>query len=108
MMWFIKLLPNSMQNMLTTFTGGCFWCTEAVFKQLKGEEKVISGYSGGKTKDPNYHEVSAGNTGHAESIQITFNPNIISCDQLLEVFFSLIIQPPQTGKEMISAPSTGR
>ncbi|OGK21361.1 peptide-methionine (S)-S-oxide reductase [Candidatus Roizmanbacteria bacterium RIFCSPHIGHO2_02_FULL_37_15] len=70
-----------------TFGGGCFWCTETIFKQLKGVENVVSGYSGGKVKHPNYSEVSEGNSGHAESIQITFDPKIISYEKLLEVFF---------------------
>ncbi len=72
---------------LATFGGGCFWCTESYFKELKGIEKVVSGYSGGKIKDPNYYEVSEGSTGHAESIQISFAPEIIDYEKLLEVFF---------------------
>ena len=76
-----------MEKQLATFGGGCFWCTEAIFKELKGVEKIVSGYSGGKIKDPAYHEVSEGTTGHAESIQITFDPKIISFKELLEVFF---------------------
>lgn len=76
-----------MEKKLATFGGGCFWCTEALFKELKGVSKVVSGYSGGNIKDPAYHEVSEGNTGHAESIQITFDPKIIPFEKLLEVFF---------------------
>src|SRR3989344_8121428 len=72
---------------LATFGGGCFWCTEAIFKELRGVEKVVSGYDGGKIKDPNYYEVTEGTTGHAESIEITFNPKLISYEQLVEVFF---------------------
>jgi peptide-methionine (S)-S-oxide reductase len=72
-----------------TFAGGCFWCTEAVFQRLRGVEKVVSGYSGGKVADPTYHEVSSGATGHAEVIQISFDPGEISYEQLLEVFFEL-------------------
>lgn len=72
---------------LATFAGGCFWCTEAIFKELRGVGKVISGYSGGKIKNPNYYEVTEGTTEHAESIQITFDPKIISYEKLLEVFF---------------------
>jgi peptide-methionine (S)-S-oxide reductase len=70
-----------------TFGGGCFWCTEAIFKSLKGVETVESGYSGGKLKNPTYKEVCSGLTGHAEVIQITFDPAIISFDELLEVFW---------------------
>src|SRR5512135_2232265 len=60
-----------------TFGAGCFWCTEAVFQQLKGVKTVVSGYSGGKLKNPTYEDVSTGNTGHAEVVQISFDPNLI-------------------------------
>lgn len=70
------------------FAGGCFWCTEAFFTDLKGVEKVVSGYIGGKTANPTYKEVCSGNTGHAEAIQITFNPDEIAYEDLLEIFFA--------------------
>ena len=70
-----------------TFAGGCFWCTEAIFKRLKGVQSVISGYSGGDTNKPSYEAVSSSNTGHAESIQIKFDPKEITFEQLLEIFF---------------------
>ena len=70
-----------------TFGMGCFWCSEAVFTRLKGVSKVVSGYSGGHAKNPTYEQVSTGQTGHAESIQITFYPAVITYGQLLEVFF---------------------
>ena len=69
------------------FGGGCFWCTEAIFDQLKGVEKVESGYSGGTVKNPAYREVTTGRTGHAEVVKITYNPDEISFYKLLEVFF---------------------
>jgi len=72
---------------VATFGGGCFWCTEAVFLKLKGVEKVVSGYTGGKTKNPTYAQVCDGFTGHAEVIRIEFNPDEIKFDQLLDVFF---------------------
>jgi peptide-methionine (S)-S-oxide reductase len=72
---------------IATFGGGCFWCTEAVFQRVKGVEKVVSGYMGGKVKNPTYKEVTTGLTGHAEVIQITYNPSIISYDELLEIFW---------------------
>ncbi len=72
---------------LATFGNGCFWCTEAVFQQLKGVEKVVSGYSGGTVENPTYTEVCRGYTGHAEVIQVTFDPAVISYPQLLEVFW---------------------
>jgi len=71
-----------------TFGNGCFWCTEAIFQNLKGVEKVESGYTGGKVKNPTYKEVCSGLTGHAEVIQITFDPKVISFEELLEVFWN--------------------
>ena|SRR3989344_2146358 len=69
------------------FGGGCFWCTEAVFQMLKGVEKVESGYAGGKMDNPSYEAVSSGSTGHAECIRVTYNPSVISYEDLLTVFF---------------------
>lgn len=73
---------------VATFAGGCFWCTEAVFLELKGVESVVSGYIGGKTVDPTYKEICGGETGHAEAIQITYDSNEMSFGELLEVFFA--------------------
>ncbi|MCF8243417.1 MAG: peptide-methionine (S)-S-oxide reductase MsrA [Melioribacteraceae bacterium] len=70
-----------------TFGAGCFWCVEAIFQNLKGVEKVISGYSGGNKENPTYEEVCSGSTGHAEVTQISFNENEISFEELLEVFW---------------------
>jgi peptide-methionine (S)-S-oxide reductase len=70
-----------------TFGSGCFWCTEAVFQQIKGVHSVVSGYSGGTVKNPTYHQVCTGSTGHAEAIQVTYNPAVVSYEQLLEVFW---------------------
>jgi peptide-methionine (S)-S-oxide reductase len=81
-------MENKNQNEVAVFGGGCFWCTEAIFMRLKGVGKVTSGYAGGKIKDPNYYEVSEGTTGHAEVIKIEFDPQIISYETLLEVFFA--------------------
>ena len=72
---------------LATFGGGCFWCTEAVFQQLDGVEKIVSGYSGGRVKNPTYEQVSTKKTGHAEVIQITYDPAKITYPELLEVFW---------------------
>lgn len=72
-----------------TFAGGCFWCTEVIFKRVKGVEKVTPGYSGGEMESPDYETVSEGATGHAEAIQIEFDPNVISYDKLVEIFFKL-------------------
>lgn len=70
------------------FAGGCFWCTEAVFLELKGVISVKSGYIGGKTENPTYEEICSGYTGHAEAIEIKFNPEVISYGELLEIFFA--------------------
>jgi len=73
-----------------TLAGGCFWCTEAIFKRLKGVQSVVSGYAGGEMGDPTYEQVSSGQTGYAEAIQITFDPKIISFEKILEVFYNLV------------------
>lgn len=72
-----------------TLAGGCFWCIETIFNDLKGVEKVESGYSGGQTKNPTYEQVCSGTTGHAEVVQITFDPAVISYAKLLEIFFHI-------------------
>lgn len=72
-----------------TLAGGCFWCLEAVYDELKGVVSVESGYMGGQTPDPTYAEVCDGNTGHAEVVQITFDPAVVSFRELLEVFFTI-------------------
>ena len=74
---------------VATLGGGCFWCTEAVFSELKGVEKVESGYAGGSVPNPTYEEVCTGTTGHAEAVQIAFDPAVISYKQLLQVFFTI-------------------
>lgn len=70
-----------------TLANGCFWCTEAIFKRLKGVASVTSGYSGGRVENPSYEQVCEGTTGHAESLQIEFDPKIISFNKILEVFW---------------------
>jgi peptide-methionine (S)-S-oxide reductase len=80
-------MSESSSYKVATFGSGCFWCTEAVFEKLKGVESVVSGYSGGTTINPTYQEVTTGRTGHAEVTQIKFDPNIISFEELLEVFW---------------------
>lgn len=72
---------------LATFGSGCFWCSQAIFQRLNGVEKVVAGYSGGRVDNPTYDQVCTGTTGHAESIQITYDPSKISYDDLLEVFW---------------------
>jgi peptide-methionine (S)-S-oxide reductase len=77
------------ENETATFASGCFWCTEAMFQQLKGVEKVVSGYSGGTVENPTYQQVCSGKTGHAESVQVTFDPRLITYQELLEVFWRM-------------------
>jgi peptide-methionine (S)-S-oxide reductase len=74
---------------VATLGGGCFWCLEAIFLDLKGVEKVESGYSGGTAPNPTYRQVCTGTTGHAEVVQVTFDPRVISFKELLEVFFTI-------------------
>lgn len=85
-------LKNEIMNAETTnfvtFGGGCFWCTEVIFEQLEGVIKVESGYSGGHIKNPAYREVVTGKTGHAEVIHITYNPEVINYEDLLDIFFN--------------------
>lgn len=80
---------RGVQMELATFGMGCFWCSEAVFGELDGVEKVVPGYSGGTVENPTYTQVCSGATGHAEVVQITFNPTKVSYAKLLEVFFTL-------------------
>ena len=76
------------RSKLVTFGGGCFWCVEAVFRELEGVERVESGYAGGETVDPTYQEVCSGRTGHAEVVQVEFDPEVISLREILEIFFA--------------------
>ncbi len=74
---------------VATLAGGCFWCLEAVFDQVRGVESVVSGYTGGTLPDPGYEAVCRGDTGHAEAVQITFDPAQVSFEELLALFFSM-------------------
>ena len=77
------------QTDTATFATGCFWCTEAIFEELKGVLSVTSGYTGGQVNNPTYKQVCTGETGHAECVQIVYEPNKITFDELLEVFFEV-------------------
>lgn len=81
-----QIMNDSVQ--VATFAGGCFWCTEAVFLEVKGVNKIVSGFTGGFVKNPAYREVCNETTGHAEGIQITFNPKEVAYEDLLEIFFA--------------------
>lgn len=82
-----KTMTDTVNKETATFGAGCFWCVEAIFQDIEGVISVTSGYSGGKTENPTYKEVCTGTTGHAEVAQIVFDPNHISFEQLLEVFW---------------------
>ncbi len=83
-----QIVEQSMNTEIATFGAGCFWCVEAVFQELKGVIKVESGYMGGSIPNPTYREVCTGNTGHAEVTRITFDPSVISYEELLEVLWT--------------------
>ncbi|MGB7632434.1 MAG: peptide-methionine (S)-S-oxide reductase MsrA [Nitrososphaeraceae archaeon] len=81
------MTENKTDYETATFANGCFWCSEAVFKRLKGIKSVLPGYSGGQVKNPSYEQVCSGRTGHAESIQIEFGPKVISFEKILDIFW---------------------
>lgn len=83
-----NLITTSGQMETATLGGGCFWCVEAIFQDLKGVQKVESGYTGGHVANPTYREICTGTTGHAEVIQVTFDPAVISFKEILEIFFT--------------------
>lgn len=78
-------VPKNLE--VITLASGCFWCTEAVFKRVNGVVSVVSGYAGGSVDNPTYDQVCSGRTGHAEAVQVQFDPNVISLEQILEIFF---------------------
>ncbi len=85
----LSTTSNQQGREVATLGGGCFWCVEAVFAELNGVEKVESGYSGGQVTNPTYRQVCSGTTGHAEVIQVTFDPHIVSFREILRVFFDV-------------------
>jgi peptide-methionine (S)-S-oxide reductase len=86
----VDAIERWLREEIATLGGGCFWCTEAIFSELKGVQKVESGYAGGTIPNPTYQQVCTGNSGHAEVAQITFDPNIISYKDLLRIFFTVL------------------
>ena len=94
---------------VATLAGGCFWCLEAVFEQVKGVERVVSGYTGGQQANPTYQQVCTGTTGHAEAVQLTFDPAVVSYRDILDLFFvmhdptTLDRQGPDAGPQYRSA-----
>jgi peptide-methionine (S)-S-oxide reductase len=98
-----KLAARSGQETLVV-AGGCFWGVQAVFKHVKGVTRSTAGYSGGTVKNPGYEDVSTGTTGHAESVEVVYDPSIITLGQLLKVFFSVVHDPTQLNRQ---GPDTG-
>jgi len=82
-------MNTNQPNEVATLGGGCFWCLEPIFQDLRGVEEAVVGYAGGQTPSPSYQQVCTGGTGHAEVVQVTFNPHIISFREILDVFFSV-------------------
>jgi len=97
-------LANSSKSESAVFAGGCFWGVQAVFEHVKGVKSATSGYSGGHVKSPSYEVVSMGVTGHAESVQVTYDPSQITFGQLLMVYFSVAHDPTQLNRQ---GPDTG-
>lgn len=105
----ISTYPKGTPLETATFAGGCFWGVESAFRQVEGVTETVVGYSGGKKEKPTYYQVSAGDTGHAESVQVTYNPKVVSYRKLLEIFFqvhdptTLNRQGPDVGSQYRSA-----
>ena len=91
--------PPPQGKEIATLAGGCFWCVEAVYDELNGIEEAVSGYAGGKVPNPSYEMVCTGITGHAEVVQITFDPKVISFKEILEVFFTTIHDPTTLNRQ---------
>jgi len=103
----LGLLPNASAappEQTAVFAGGCFWGVDAVFKHVKGVSEVVSGYAGGNAATAHYEQVSNGDTGHAESVRVRFNPALVTYQQLLQVFFSVAHNPTQLNRQ---GPDTG-
>src|SRR5216683_6749134 len=96
--------PVDTRKQIAVLAGGCFWCVEAVFQQIDGVDKVVSGYAGGDAASAHYEMVSTGRTGHAESVQVIYDPRKISYGQLLKVFFDVAHDPTQLNRQ---GPDTG-
>jgi peptide-methionine (S)-S-oxide reductase len=91
--------PQSDHQATAVFAGGCFWGVDAVFKSVKGVEQVVSGYAGGSKSTAHYEEVGTGRTGHAESVQVTYDPSQISYGRLLQIFFEVAHDPTQLNRQ---------
>lgn len=95
----VDIAPGSPQLQTATFSGGCFWGVQGVFQHVKGVKQAVSGYAGGHVANPDYQQVSAGTTGHAESVNVTFDPAQVSYGTLLRIFFSVALDPTQVDRQ---------
>ncbi len=82
-----EYMNNKSKTEIATLANGCFWCTEAIFERIKGVKSILLGYAGGTVKNPSYDQVCAGKTGHAESIQLEFDPKVTSFEKILDIFW---------------------
>ena len=82
-------MTSEVPTEIATLAGGCFWCIEAIYREVEGIKQAVSGYTGGITTDPTYDDVCSGRTGHAEAVQVTFDPTVITYREILEIFFSV-------------------
>lgn len=98
------IVANKATQEVAYFAGGCFWGVEAVFEHVRGVKSAVSGYAGGKTTNPTYPSVSMGNTGHAETVKVVFDPRQVSYAQLMQVYFSVVADPTQLNRQ---GPDTG-
>lgn len=96
---FVDAIATSAAEDTAVFAGGCFWGVEAVYEHVKGVKSVVSGYAGGKTGSPSYDQVSSGDTGHAESVQVIYDPTQVSYGKLLQIFFSVAHDPTQLNRQ---------
>ena len=99
---------KSVSESVATFAGGCFWCTESDFEKLPGVKEVISGFSGGYVANPSYEAVSTGSTGHVESVQVYYDPILISYDALLDAYWRMVNPTDNEGQFVDRANSTAR
>jgi peptide-methionine (S)-S-oxide reductase len=95
----VRLAVAATADQTAVFAGGCFWGIEAVFEHLKGVKSAVSGYAGGSSPSPSYDDVSSGTTGHAEAVQVVYDPSVISYEALLHVFFSVAHDPTQLNRQ---------
>jgi peptide-methionine (S)-S-oxide reductase len=95
----VDVAPSAPGPQTAVFAGGCFWGIQGVFQHVKGVTQAVSGYAGGTVADPSYEMVSSGTTGHAESVKVTFDPSVVSYGKLLQIFFSVALDPTEVNRQ---------